>query len=128
METLAEYVATIPDAQHRTKFLTLCQWVSETFPELQLRFGWRQPMFTHHGTFILGLKQTKKYITISPEVAAMKQFTAQLDAIGYAHTDNTFRIGWQEIVDYELLKAIIQFNMEDKANCTTFWRAKPSEA
>lgn len=29
---------------------------------------------------------------------------------------------WNQPVDYPLLEKMIDFNIQDKANCTTFWR------
>lgn len=29
-------------------------WVAEHYPELELRIAWNQPLFTHHGTYIIG--------------------------------------------------------------------------
>jgi uncharacterized protein YdhG (YjbR/CyaY superfamily) len=33
-----------------------------------------------------------------------------------------FRIKWTDAVDYELLKKIVAFNIEDKKDFTKFWR------
>ncbi|MES9744210.1 iron chaperone, partial [Priestia megaterium] len=41
---------------------------------------------------------------------------------GYSATKGLFRILWTEPVNYELLKKIIEFNMLDKKDCSTFWR------
>jgi hypothetical protein len=32
------------------------------------------------------------------------------------------RIRWDQPVDYTLLEKMIRFNVEDKAEATTFWR------
>ncbi len=36
------------------------------------------------------------------------------------------RIKWDMDVDYQLLKDIIDYNIEDKKDCQTFWRKKES--
>lgn len=122
METIEEYLASIDGEAEQKKFSELYEWSIATFPQLELRFGWSQPMFTHHGTFIITFKKTKKHITVSPEVAGIKQFEAKIEAAGYAHTGNTFRIGWEQATDYRLLEEMIQFNLDEKAEYTAFWR------
>lgn len=52
----------------------------------------------------------------------MTEFSERIDAAGYSQTNNLFRIKWTQEVDYRLLKDIIQFNIDDKADCSTFWR------
>jgi uncharacterized protein YdhG (YjbR/CyaY superfamily) len=122
MSTLSEYVAAVTNDTKRQKLQELFDWLTSEFPQLQIKFGWGQPMFTDHGTFIIACKHTKKHITVSPEVAGIQKFADKLDTVGYAHTENTFRITWEQEVHYELLREMIQFNIEDKANETKFWR------
>lgn len=33
------------------------------------------------------------------------------------------RMPWDKTFDYELLDDMIRYNLEDKVNCTSFWRA-----
>ncbi|WP_455957132.1 hypothetical protein [Actinomyces sp.] len=44
------------------------------FPELELRIAWNQPMFTHHGTYIIGFSATSKHMAMAPEHATMIRF------------------------------------------------------
>ena len=41
---------------------------------------------------------------------------------GYSHSQQLLRMEWDRPVDYALLEAMIRYNLEDKAACTTFWR------
>lgn len=41
---------------------------------------------------------------------------------GYTHSKEIIRIGWAQPVDFPLLERMIRFNLEEKANCQTFWR------
>lgn len=127
MTTFEDYVSTIEDKNQREKLQLIGDWMEDAFPQLKVKFGWGQPMFTDHGTFIIGFKKTKKYITVSPEVAGMKCFVSAIEKAEYVHTDNTFRIGWQQVIDWDLLAAIIDYNIEEKASYTGFWRKGPSE-
>lgn len=79
-------------------------------------------MFLEHGTFIIGFSASKEHFSVSPEAKGMKRFSKEIEAAGYAQTKNLFRIGWNDPIDFNLLKEIIEFNRLDKANYTDFWR------
>lgn len=122
METHETFLAQLPDGPARQTLTPLFEWIYENFPDLDTTIKWNQPMFTHHGTFIIGFSVAKQHMSIAPEAAAIAQFKAQIVESGYTATDNLFRIKWTQDINYDLLKAIIAFNISDKANCTTFWR------
>ena len=67
-------------------------------------------------------KKTKKHLAVAAEAVVIKKFGDQIAEAGYSDTKEIFRNPWNEPVDYELLKAMIKFNIEDKADCQTFWR------
>lgn len=41
---------------------------------------------------------------------------------GYDHTKELIRIRWESPVDFSLLEKMIEFNIMDKGDCSTFWR------
>ena len=73
-------------------------------------------MFTDHGTFIIGFSVAKKHLAVAPERAGIERFLDDILQAGYT------RIGWAQPVDFPLLERMIRFNLEEKANCQTFWR------
>lgn len=79
-------------------------------------------MFTDHGTFIIAFSISKNHLAVSPEKVGIDQFSKEIVQAGYEHTKNLFRIPWDQPVDYSLLEKLIQFNIVDKADCSTFWR------
>lgn len=97
-------------------------WVNETFPMLIPKTAWNQPMFTDHGTFIIGFSAAKGHFSVSPEAQGMAEFFDDIAKSGYSQTSNLFRIQWDEPVDFFLLERIIRYNIKDKKDCTTFWR------
>lgn len=44
------------------------------FPELELRIAWNQPMFTHHGTYIIRFSAASTHMAMAPERATMIRF------------------------------------------------------
>jgi uncharacterized protein YdhG (YjbR/CyaY superfamily) len=122
METLGDYLATLPEAEHRARFGEIFDWIHQQFPQLESKIGWNQPMFTDHGTFIIGFSAAKKNLAFMPERAGMAHLSEAITKSGYTHTDNIIRIPWDAPVDYDLLREAIEFNIADKADCQTFWR------
>lgn len=74
IKTLDEFLATIPNDDNRARMVEVLNWVAERFPELELRIAWNQPMFTHHGTYIIGFSAASKHMAMAPERATMIRF------------------------------------------------------
>lgn len=74
IKTLDEFLATIPNDDNRARMVEVLNWVAERYPELELRIAWNQPMFTHHGTYIIGFSAASKHMAMAPERATMIRF------------------------------------------------------
>lgn len=122
MKTFDSYLTTIQNLDQQAKLREILSWVQQTFPQLEAKIAWNQPMFLDHGTFIIGFSVSKQHISISPEKAGIEHFAKEFKKSGYSFSQMLFRIQNEQEVDYELLKTIIQFNCEDKKDCTSFWR------
>ncbi|PYZ96148.1 iron chaperone [Alteribacter lacisalsi] len=122
METFEEFIQQIDHPDHRDRMEEVLGWVKEKYPQLEEKIAWKQPMFTDHGTFILGFSVSKKHIAVAPERVAIDHFSDQIKQAGYDHTKEIIRIKWNQQVDYALLGNMIEFNIKDKADCSTFWR------
>lgn len=122
MEIFSEYLIRIGNPQHQARVKEVLDWVCNSFPDLEKRIAWNQPMFSHHGTFIIGFSVSKQHLAVSPELAGMERFTTEIAKAGYKQSKMLFRIKWDEPVNYSLLDEMIRFNRLDKAECKTFWR------
>lgn len=121
-EVFAEYLEKIDDPLQKERLEHVLAWTHEAFPNLGMRIAWNQPMFTDHDTFIIAFSTAKAHMSVAPEMPVIERFANKIVQAGYTHTNQLFRIPWKVPVDYELLKEIIEFNIADKAECTTFWR------
>ncbi|MQS52077.1 iron chaperone [Companilactobacillus mishanensis] len=117
-----EYLSLIDDPDHEKRMRELLEWVIQTFPNLKTRVAWNQPMFTDHDTFIIAFSIAKKHIAVAPEGIVMEKFSEELKQAKYSAGKQMFRIGFDQDVNHDLLKRIIQFNIDDKKETTTFWR------
>lgn len=122
METFDDFLTTIDDPERRAKLDDVFDWIRQTFPHLEERIAWNQPMFTDHGTFIIAFSVAKAHFAVAPEAVALEQFADRIKESGYTQTKQLFRIKWNQAVDYGLLNDIIAFNIKDKADHTSFWR------
>lgn len=122
MDVFLEYLARIDHPQHRARTEEILGWVIEKFPNLVPKIAWNQPMFTDHGTFIIGFSVAKHHLAVAPERVVIARFSDEIVQTGYDHTKELIRIRWDDPVDFSLLERMIEFNISDKADCSTFWR------
>ncbi|ODS19526.1 hypothetical protein BGK38_03125 [Corynebacterium diphtheriae] len=97
-------------------------WVHEEFPDLGYRFAWKQPMFTHHGTFIIGFSPATNHISFAPERAGIVKWEPQLKQRGLSYGKMMVRLPWDQPIPFDLLRDVIAFNIDDKRDVTSFWR------
>ena len=122
MEVFEEFLAGIDNPDHRERMEEILGWVMNEFPALTPVIKWNQPMFTDHGTYIIGFSVAKHHIAVAPEQAGINRFSEEIEQAGYDHTKELVRIKWKNEVDYSLLKKMIEYNITDKADCENFWR------
>ena len=122
METFDEFLLKIDNVDHYNRTKEVLSWVMETCPQLAYRLAWNQPMFTHHGTFIIAFSLAKNHLAVTPEQAGIAHFKKEFEREGLSYTSMIVRFPWNKPVNYELIAMMIEFNLEDKKDCTTFWR------
>ena len=58
-------------ADNRAWMVDVLVWVGFTYPKLKLRIAWNQPMFAHHGTYIIGFSAASKHMATASERATV---------------------------------------------------------
>lgn len=127
IKTLDEYLETIPNDDNRARMVEVLDWVAQHYPELELRIAWNQPMFTHHGTYIIGFSAASMHVAMAPERATMIRFEPVMRERGTDFSKMFARQPWNKPFDYELLDAFIQHQLAEKQDITSFWRPKEHE-
>ncbi|GEK88360.1 hypothetical protein SAMN04488100_10671 [Alkalibacterium putridalgicola] len=122
MDTFDEYLKAIDDEEMRQKISDIYQHVEKEFPDLGKRIAWSQPMYTDHDTFIIAFSAARNHISVAPEKAALRKFKEEIEGAEYELLKETFKIKRKQPVNYDLLDEMIRYNIEDKKDCTTFWR------
>ncbi|EIT87375.1 hypothetical protein A374_00335 [Fictibacillus macauensis ZFHKF-1] len=123
MTVFSSYLKEIKSTDERRIMEDLLKWVATTFPSLQATLKWNTPIFTDHDTFIIGFAHASRHISISPEQLTLQKFANEITQAGCTKTKNLMQIPWGTAIPYELVQAIIAFNIKDKAQCTSFWRS-----
>jgi uncharacterized protein len=122
METHNDFLETISVDSHRNRVKKVLDWVQESYPKLEPVVKWNQPMFQDHGTFIIAFSVSKKHMSVAPETVTIEHLEEDIKKAGYDYTKHIIRVPWKDEVNYSLLEKIIDFNIMDKADYTTFWR------
>lgn len=117
-----DFLEKIDNKENRKKLYDLLKRIENDYPMLEKRIAWNQPMFTHNGTFIIGFSVAIKHFSMAPEWKAIKEFEEKIDDAGYEHGKMIIKFPWDGEVDYELIREIIEYNIEDKKDIKTFWR------
>ncbi|MGL4484506.1 MAG: iron chaperone [Anaerovoracaceae bacterium] len=122
MEIFSEYLSKISDKSQREKLESLFDWIDNNFPMLEKRIAWNQPMYTDHGTYIIGFSASKKHFSVGLEKTTIDVLKKNIIDAGYETTKMLFKIKWNDEIDFELIEKIISFNIEDKKQVQTFWK------
>ena len=122
LDNFNDYLVKIDNPVHREQLTEVLQWVIDEFPTLETKIAWNQPMYTDHGTFIIGFSIAKPHFAVAPEGVVIEKFAAKIEAAGYNMGKKFMRIKWDQPVNYDLLREIIPYNIDEKKDCTTFWR------
>jgi uncharacterized protein len=122
MEVFTNFLAGMDNSVNRGKTEEVLSWIKNKYTNLNAEIRWNQPMFTDHGTFIMGFSVSKKHLAVAPESVTIIHFEDDIMKAGYDHTKELIRIPWNHPVNYQLLAKMIEFNILDKTDCFTFWR------
>ena len=119
---LAEFLRAIPNEDNRARMVQVLNWVAQHYPELELRIAWNQPIFTHHGTYIIGFSAASKHMAVAPERATRIRFEQVMRERGTDFGTMLTRHPWNKPFDYKLLDAFIRHQLAEKQDVTSFWR------
>lgn len=122
MKNSEMFLDSIVEQDRRERMEGILNYIREMFPYLKEEIKWSQPMFTDHGTFIIGFSVAKEHLSVAPDAVAISLFEKEIEAAGYSHTRELFRIKWTDKVDFDLIHKLVAFNIESKKDITTFWR------
>src|SRR5690554_185060 len=122
MKVFEPYLVKIKDEKNREIMEGLLSWIMTNYPMLDKKIAWNQPHFVHNNTFIIAFTHAKQHISVVPKYKAIEVFKEDIKKSNYQSTNFIYKMKWQNPIDYDLLKRIIDYNMEDKKGLDTYWR------
>lgn len=122
MKDFQLYLDQISEQDKRQRMEGILNEIKKTFPQLKEEIKWNQPVFTDHGTFIIGFSIAKAHIAVAPEAVVINLFEKEIEEAGYSYTKELFRIKWTDKVDFDLLRKLVNYNIENKKDMIKFWR------
>ncbi len=122
MNDFQMFLNNIDDPDKKERMEGILNDIKKTFPQLKEEIKWNQPMFTDHGTFIIGFSIAKAHIAVAPEAVVISLFEKEIEEAGYSHTQELFRIKWTDQVNFDLLHKLVAYNIENKKDMIKFWR------
>ncbi|XYJ23164.1 iron chaperone [Bacillus velezensis] len=96
MDVFKDYLSSIDSPDHRLRMEEILSWTAEQFPGLTPQIKWNTPMFTDHGTFIIGFAAAKHHVSVSPKKLELRILPTTLPVLSYSATSRLFRIQWTE--------------------------------
>jgi len=122
LQLFKPYLEGIDNLLQKERLETIFTFIDQNYPNLKGRIAWNQPMYTYKDTFIIAFSVSKKHIAVSPEQKGIIAFKKQLEDANYVYTQMIFRIPNDAVINLDLLRSIINYNIEDKKELKTFWR------
>ena len=122
METFQQFLDQIQNIEQKRIMSEVLAWVTNNYPTLQEKIGWNQPMFTDHGTYIIGFSVAKHHIAVSPEQVVIEKFADQIKQANLQASKMIVKFPFDKPFNYDLLKLFIDYNIMDKAQWDKFWR------
>lgn len=122
VKSFETFLNAISEQNKKDRMEDILDHIKKKFPQLKEEIKWNQPIFSDHGTFIIGFSIAKGHISVAPESVVIDLFKEDIEKAGYTHTEELFRIKWTEKVDHDLLDKIVAYNIENKKDMIKFWR------
>ncbi len=89
---------------------------------LTILYAWNNPMIKYKETFIAGVTVAKAHFTMAFENEALEFFRERIIENGYGLNLKTFKIKYNQEVDFELLREMVLFSIELKKDAKGFWK------
>ncbi len=107
------------NAQHIVE--ELYNWLITLDDNLMPLYAWNKPMIKYNETFICGVTVAKQHMTLAFETQVQDMFKDQIIASGYGLNLKTFKIKYNQEINYELLTEMVMYSIKLKKSITTFW-------
>jgi uncharacterized protein YdhG (YjbR/CyaY superfamily) len=78
MNMFDEYIDSLHNPAHKKRMSEAFRWVEKNFPTLKGVIKWNQPMYSDHGTLIIGFSAAKNHMSFTPEEQVIQLFSEEI--------------------------------------------------
>ncbi len=120
-EKIAIYFTNVENQQNREIVSKLYTDLLAVDGNLAQLYAWNQPMIKYKETFICGLTVAKNHMTIAFEKQVQDLFEDKIRDANYGLNLKTFKIKYDQTINFELLAEMVRYSIELKKDSTKFW-------
>ncbi|WOO88868.1 YdeI/OmpD-associated family protein [Mollicutes bacterium LVI A0078] len=116
------YFEKVEDLNNRNLVAKLYDDLVGLDENLNILYAWNNPMIKYKETFICGVTVAKAHFTLAFEAEALDFFRERIIENGYGMNLKTFKIKYNQEIDFELLSQMVLFSIELKKDAKGFWK------
>lgn len=116
------YFEKVEDLNNRNLVSKLYEDLVGLDENLNILYAWNNPMIKYKETFICGVTVAKAHFTLAFEAEALDFFRERIIENGYGMNLKTFKIKYNQEIDFELLSQMVLFSIELKKDAKGFWK------
>jgi uncharacterized protein YdhG (YjbR/CyaY superfamily) len=120
--SLDEYISAIKDPKKEKIFRGVIEKVKKMSPGIEISMKWNNPMAVLDDKFVIGFSAYNDFISVGLEGKESEKFAKEITDSGYSKNIYTFKIKWDDEINYSLLNKIVNFSISDKKGTNKFWR------
>lgn len=116
------YFDQIEDSTNRQKVVNLYEQLLLIDPDLSPLYAWNNPMIKYKEAFNCGISVAKAHFTLAFDTEALDFFKERIIENGYGLNLKTFKIKYNQEIDFELLRDMVLFSIALRQNAKGFWK------
>ncbi len=116
------YFEQVEDLANRKKVEELYANLVAIDPDLSILYAWNNPMIKYKESFNCGISVAKAHFTMAFDTEALEFFKDRIIDDGYGLNLKTFKIKYNQEIDFELLREMVLFSIALRKDAKGFWK------
>lgn len=116
------YFDKVENSENRKKVEELYNQLVELDPNLHILYAWNNPMIKYKEAFNCGITVAKAHFTLAFDTEALEFFKERIIENNYGLNLKTFKIKYDQEIDFDLLKDMVLFSIALRQDAKGFWK------
>lgn len=116
------YFEQVEDGENRQKVVDLFNKLVAVDDNLTQIYAWNSPMIKYKEAFNCGITVAKAHFTMAFDTQALEFYKERILENGYGLNLKTFKIKYNQEIDFELLTEMVLFSIALRQDATGFWK------